>query len=234
MEQQTFCNLCPQQHGHQEGELSEQKQDVQCTIFHLRFLAYFPPPLISTALASTLFKYISFHAHLIFPLPYICMCQQCATKIRTKSGWVSSPVQLYEEVAKEERVSQSVMQSPRKRRIAVSFHSNMAKILEEKWTSTGRVVCSWVWGQRIWLHPNQMMLLKKLQLPQAPGSSYINLQAEGSFRAHEHSFMLNPCKEIWLFCSLRHSKLKILQYFENASLWKWNVREAFVSQASRL
>lgn len=191
-----------------------------CHFPHLRFLAHFPFPLISVALAGILFKYISFHAHLIFPFPYICMCRQHATKIRTKPAWVSCPVQLYEEVVKEKRVSQSVIQSPRKRRIAVSFHSNMAKILEENWTSTGRVVCSWVWGQRIWLHPKQMILLKKFLLPQAPGSSYINLQAEGSFRVDEHSFILHVRKEIWVSCSLTHSKFKILQYFENVSLRK--------------
>lgn len=61
---------------------------------------------------------------------------------------------------------------------------------------------------------------KKFLLPQAPGSSYINLQAEGSFRVDERSFILHVCKEIWVSCSLTHSKFKILQYFENVSLRK--------------
>lgn len=46
MEQQTFCNLCPQQHVYQEGELSEQKQDVQCAVFHISgFWLIFSLPL---------------------------------------------------------------------------------------------------------------------------------------------------------------------------------------------
>lgn len=71
------------------------------------------------------------------------------------------------------------------------------------------------------MHPKQMILLKKLLLPQAPGSSYTKLRAEGIFRAHEHSFILHLCKEIWVSCSLTHAKLKILQYFENVSLWMY-------------
>lgn len=144
-----------------------------------------------------------------FPFPIFV----CVNSMQQKSGQNQHEFQALLSFTKRwqrKRVSQSVMQSPRKRRIAVSFHSNMAKILEENWTWTRRVVCSWVWGQRIWLHPKQMMLLKELLLPQASGSSYINLQAEGSSRAHEHSFILHPCKEIWVSCSLTHSKLKIL------------------------
>lgn len=153
-----------------------------------------------------------------FPFPIFV----CVISMQQKSGQTSmssKPCSALRRGGKG-KVSQSVMQSPRKRRIAVSFHSNMAKILEENWTSAGSVVCSWVWGQRIWLHPKQMILLKKLLLPQAPGSSYINLRAEGSFRAHEHSFILHLCKEIWVSCSLTYSKLKILQYLMNVSLWK--------------
>lgn len=98
---------------------------------HIRFPAHFPFPHISVSIAGTLFKHISFHAHLIFPFPIFGMCQLHATKMRTKPASVSSPVHLHEEVAREKSLP-ICYTKPEKGRITLSFRSNMAKILQAR------------------------------------------------------------------------------------------------------
>lgn len=98
----------------EEKCFSPETQDVRCAIFHAQvFGSYSLSPYLCISSRLLVQNYlISYSPHL--PFPYISMCQQHTTKIRTKPASVSSPVRLHEEVAREERVSQSVIPSPKK------------------------------------------------------------------------------------------------------------------------
>lgn len=80
---------------------------------HLWFLAHLPFPHISVSIAGTLFKYISFHAHLIFPFPIFV----CVNSMQQKLGQNQHQFQdlfIFMKRWQGKRVSQSVVQSPKK------------------------------------------------------------------------------------------------------------------------